>query len=85
MNISSSSVLISWDPPSDPNGIINHYTLYFMEGSPTDTKTTTDASTSYTVEDLQPYQLVVVQVSASTSAGEGPKSIASEGRASEEG
>jgi len=30
-NISSSSVLLYWDPPANPNGKIIHYTVYAME------------------------------------------------------
>lgn len=43
------------------------------------------ASLNYTVTGLQPYQLVAVQISASTSAGEGPLSEVVEGRAREQG
>ena len=37
------------------------------------------------VNGLQPHQMVVVRVSASTVAGEGPLSDLAEGRSSEEG
>ena len=30
-NISSSSILLYWDPPEYPNGKITHYTIYAME------------------------------------------------------
>ncbi|XP_067415990.1 phosphatidylinositol phosphatase PTPRQ isoform X4 [Emydura macquarii macquarii] len=30
-NISSSSILLYWDPPANPNGKITHYTIYAME------------------------------------------------------
>ncbi len=49
------------------------------------TFTTSNSVTEYMLSGLEPYQLVVVQVSASTAVGEGPKSNATEGRSSEEG
>ena len=86
-DLSSSSVLITWTPPSIPNGEISYFTLYidYTDGSAIVVLITGSNRPNYTLEGLQPYQLVAVQVSASTSAGEGPKSNASEGRASEEG
>lgn len=30
-NISSSSILLFWDKPLNPNGKITHYTVYAME------------------------------------------------------
>lgn len=30
-NISSSSILLYWDPPEYPNGKITHYTIYALE------------------------------------------------------
>ena len=86
MNTSSSSVTISWSPPFAPNGIITHYTLYinYTDGSGVSTTDTDSSATSYTLDGLQPFQLVVVQVSANTAVGEGPKSGTAAGRASEE-
>ncbi|CAI9569388.1 unnamed protein product, partial [Staurois parvus] len=30
-NISSTSVMVYWDPPMEPNGMITHYTVYAMD------------------------------------------------------
>ena len=86
-NVTSSSVLISWSPPSTPNGIITHYTIYvnYTDGSGIFTIQTESSATSYTLTDLQPYQSVIVQVSASTAVGEGPVSETAEGRPHELG
>ena len=87
VDISSSSVLVTWTAPSLPNGIIVHYTLYvdYADGSAIVEVNTLSVHSNYTIDDLQPYQLVRVQVSASTAAGEGPLSTPAMGRASEEG
>jgi hypothetical protein len=84
---SSSSVLVSWTPPSTPNGAILTYTLYisFSEGSPVTRIQSGAAATNYTVMNLEPYQLVSVMISASTAAGEGPASEPATGRARELG
>ena len=71
-----------------PYGILTHYSLYvnFTNGSDLRREDTRDGdTTSHTLTHLQPFQLVVVQVSASTSVGEGPRSIASENRTLEAG
>ena len=85
--VSSSSVLVTWTAPSLPNGIIIHYTLYvdYADGSAVVEVNTQSSYTNYTIEDLEPYQFVRVQVSGSTAAGEGPLSNPAMGRASEEG
>ena len=84
---SSSSVLVTWFPPSVPNGMITSYTLYinYTDGSPIDTIQFSGSTATYTVSGLQPYQLVKVHISASTSAGDGPTSELTLGRAKEEG
>lgn len=84
---SASSVLVSWNSPPTPNGIITSYTLYinYTDGSPVMVIHTNSDSTSYTVMGLQPYQMVSVRVSASTAAGEGPAGDLAFGRARELG
>ena len=87
MGRSASSVLVTWTPPSTPNGIITSYTIYVnhTDGSPVEIMPSGSSMTSYTVTNLQPYQLIIVQISASTLAGEGPKSEPASGRSTEEG
>ena len=82
-----SSVLVRWIAPSTPNGVITSYTLYinFTDGSPIAVRQTASSAVNYTVTGLQPYQEVSVQVSASTSSGEGPLSETLSGRATELG
>lgn len=84
---SPSSVLVTWIMPSIPNGIITSYSLYvnYSDGSPIAALRSDASTTNYTITNLQPYQLVIVQVSASTDAGEGPLSEPAMGRAREYG
>ena len=84
---SPSSVLVTWAPPPTPNGIITSYAIYvnYTDGSPVESIQSRSSSTSYIVTNLQPYQFIVVEVSASTSAGEGPRSEPVSGRSTEEG
>ena len=56
-----------------------------MDGSPGVSFSTGSAATEYTLTGLEPYQLVQVQITASTAVGEGPKSNATEGRSMEPG
>ena len=87
MGNSPSSVLVSWNPPSTPNGVITSYSLYvnYSDGSPIDQILTGALIMNYTIAGLQPYQLISVQISANTSSGEGPVSEFTSGRTREEG
>ena len=80
-------MLITWAPPSTPNGAIISYTIYinYTDGSPVEIMQSRSSTASYVVSNLQPYQLIIVEISASTSAGEGPKSEPVFGRSTEEG
>ena len=84
---SPSSVLVTWAPPPTPNGVIASYTIYvnYTDGSPIESIQSRSSSATHVVTNLQPYQLIVVEVSASTSAGEGPRSEPVSGRSTEEG
>ena len=84
---SPSSVFVTWITPSTPNGIITGYSLYvnYSDGSPIAMLQSDTSTTNYTLTNLQPYQLVTVQVSARTAAGEGPLSEPAMGRAREYG
>ncbi|EMP36509.1 Phosphotidylinositol phosphatase PTPRQ, partial [Chelonia mydas] len=69
-NISSSSVLLYWDPPANPNGKITHYTIYAME---LDTKRAfhmTTANNSFLITGLKKYTNYKMRVAASTTVGE---------------
>ena len=69
-------LLIQWEPPLIPNGIITHYTLYinYTNGSEISTRTVDSQFTLYLLEGLTPYQDVEVSISATTGGGEGPQS-----------
>ena len=71
-----SSLLIQWEPPMIPNGIIIHYILYinYTNGSEISTRTVDGQFTLYLLEGLTPYQQVGISVSAITGGGEGPQS-----------
>ncbi|XP_075788523.1 phosphatidylinositol phosphatase PTPRQ isoform X2 [Pelodiscus sinensis] len=69
-NISSSSILLYWDPPANPNGKITHYTIYAME---LDTKRAfhmTTANNSFLITGLKKYTNYKMRVAASTTVGE---------------
>ncbi|XP_064407623.1 mucin-3A-like isoform X2 [Halichondria panicea] len=68
----ATTLTLSWGPPAEPNGVIIAYTLYvdYLNGTTTTFNTTSE---QFTISPLSPYQTVSVQVSASTSVGEGPK------------
>ena len=68
----SSSVVVSWQEPTEPNGRITHYTVY-VNGS-ADGSMTSGPVLTHIISGLSPAQLVRVRVSASTLAGEGPQS-----------
>ncbi|KAF2974736.1 hypothetical protein EK904_001603 [Melospiza melodia maxima] len=69
-NISSSSVLLYWDPPANPNGKITHYTVYAVE---LDTKRAfheTTSNNSLLMTGLKKYTDYKMRVTASTAVGE---------------
>ncbi|NWQ75109.1 PTPRQ phosphatase, partial [Columbina picui] len=69
-NITSSSVLLYWDPPANPNGKIIHYTVYAME---LDTKRAfhmITSNNSLLMTGLKKYTNYKMRVAASTTIGE---------------
>ena len=77
---------VEWRPPRVPNGIITRYTLYvgFEDGS-VDVFYVYGESTSYNITNLRPYQIISVEISASTSVGEGPRSSSVEVQTAQDG
>ena len=80
MGVSSSAVQVDW-MPNQPNingpGAITHYTVYVNN----DMGMATDGVVmSYNITDLEPFMEVMVEVSASTSIGEGLRSPMFRGR-----
>ena len=70
------NVTVQWSPPSVPNGIITHYTIHIHYENGTHNVFSVDGqSTSYNITDLFPYQIISVDIAASTVIGEGPHSL----------
>ena len=83
MNQSASEVLVEWTI-SVPDGLPGAITLFTVYADNNAVDSTANGSVlSYVIRNLDPFQLVVVEVSASTSAGEGARSAPVEGRSSE--
>ena len=84
----STSVMISWSSPESPNGVIILYRVYIKYidclGNTSSTEFVNNGN-SFEVVGLNPYQMVQVQISASTSVGEGPRSDLVTGRSDESG
>ena len=84
MNQSAFEVLVEWTigvPGATLPGAITLFTVYVDNSAVENTANGTVLS--YVIRNLDPFQLVMVQVSASTSAGEGARSEAVDGRSSE--
>ncbi|KAM6293009.1 phosphatidylinositol phosphatase PTPRQ [Porphyrio hochstetteri] len=69
-NISSSSILLYWDPPANPNGKIIHYTVYAMELDTERTFHKTTSNNSLLITGLKKYTNYKMRVAASTTIGE---------------
>ncbi|XP_035874530.1 phosphatidylinositol phosphatase PTPRQ [Phyllostomus discolor] len=69
-NISSSSILLYWDPPEYPNGKITHYTIYAMELDTNRAFQMTTVDNSFLITGLKKYTKYKMRVSASTHVGE---------------
>uniref|UniRef100_W5K8B6 Protein tyrosine phosphatase receptor type Q n=1 Tax=Astyanax mexicanus TaxID=7994 RepID=W5K8B6_ASTMX len=68
-NISSTSVLVSWSPPLNPNGKITHYTVYLLNLH------SHEAQQQMTNATLDKYTRYKLRVAASTAVGESPLSV----------
>ena len=81
-NFSSHALLIEWSPPSVPNGIVTAYTIYidYNNGTSEVEREMDPSAASFLLEGLSPFQLVGIQVTASTSVGEGLRSNTTDGR-----
>ncbi|KAM9671436.1 phosphatidylinositol phosphatase PTPRQ isoform 1-T1 [Trichechus inunguis] len=69
-NISSSSILLYWDPPEYPNGKITHYTIYAMELDTNRAFQMTTLDNSFLITGLKKYTRYKMRVAASTHVGE---------------
>uniref|UniRef100_A0A8C2YRG2 Phosphatidylinositol phosphatase PTPRQ n=2 Tax=Chinchilla lanigera TaxID=34839 RepID=A0A8C2YRG2_CHILA len=77
-NISSSSVLLYWDPPEYPNGKITHYTIYAMELDTNRAFQMTTIDNSFLITGLKKYTKYKMRVAASTLVGESSLSEAND-------
>ncbi|XP_048463873.1 phosphatidylinositol phosphatase PTPRQ [Rhincodon typus] len=69
-NITSTSILILWDPPAIPNGIITHYTIYAVEEGTNEAFQEVVMSNNITLPGLKKFTDYKMRVTASTSVGE---------------
>ncbi|XP_028823211.1 LOW QUALITY PROTEIN: phosphatidylinositol phosphatase PTPRQ-like [Denticeps clupeoides] len=73
-NLSSTSILVFWDPPLNPNGQIIHYSVYSQNLHTQQSQQYTSNTTSIQLTDLDKYTSYKLRVSASTAVGESPLS-----------
>ncbi|RXM99072.1 Phosphatidylinositol phosphatase PTPRQ [Acipenser ruthenus] len=69
-NITSTSILVSWKPPTNPNGKITHFTVYGMELLTKEAFHKVTNETSIIISGLKKYTEYKLRVAASTSVGE---------------
>ena len=68
--ITSSSVTLQWSSPKIPNGVIVHYSILYNETTIADL----GSNIMYTIENLSPDTVYVLQLKAHTVVGAGPPS-----------
>ncbi|MGH0140233.1 UNVERIFIED_CONTAM: hypothetical protein FKN15_070894 [Acipenser sinensis] len=69
-NITSTSILVSWEPPTNPNGKITHFTVYGMELLTKEAFHKVTNETSIIISGLKKYTEYKLRVAASTGVGE---------------
>ncbi|MGH0145637.1 UNVERIFIED_CONTAM: hypothetical protein FKN15_009305 [Acipenser sinensis] len=69
-NITSTSILVSWKPPTNPNGKITHFTVYGMELLTKEAFHKVTNETSIIISGLKKYTEYKLRVAASTGVGE---------------
>ncbi|XP_054080749.1 phosphatidylinositol phosphatase PTPRQ isoform X2 [Rissa tridactyla] len=74
-NISSTEIELSFFPPSIPNGIIQTYTIYLKRTNGTEQRIINTTLLTLRITDLKKYTEYAVEVSASTTVGEGLRSL----------
>ena len=77
--VSSYSIDVTWLVPARENGLISHYTVFYWNDNITDSaelnETVLYDKTSVTITRLEPFTVYAVQVTATTGAGEGNRSL----------
>ena len=79
VNVTDTTMSLSWTPPQMPNGIITHYQVQYRRsdsssGSTFTSLSTTNAILTYTVTELTSDTEYVFRVRAFTVVGHGPSS-----------
>ncbi|XP_047246635.1 phosphatidylinositol phosphatase PTPRQ [Girardinichthys multiradiatus] len=69
-NISSTSILVNWVPPLNPNGRITHYSVYGLNLRSNRALNWVTNTTSILISDLDKYTGYKLRVAASTAVGE---------------
>lgn len=65
------SIRLSWEPPYQPNGVLEEYTVSYRVGASPVENSHVDLDLSFTISDLLPGSMVEVSVSAVNGAGKG--------------
>ncbi|XP_066294307.1 tenascin-X-like isoform X1 [Branchiostoma lanceolatum] len=73
--IDARSIRVSWQPPTESNGILQGYYIYYTpEGSDEEQRAEVGPTdTSYVASGLQPFTVYIITVSGFTAAGEGDR------------
>ena len=71
VSVNSNSVTLQWKAPDPPNGVIMQYSIQLNE---TDFTNLSSNVLMYTIGELSPDTVYVLQLSAHTSVGGGPSS-----------
>ncbi|KAK1169211.1 hypothetical protein AOXY_G10174 [Acipenser oxyrinchus oxyrinchus] len=69
-NITSTTILVSWEPPTNPNGKITHFTVYGMELLTKEAFHKVTNETSIIISGLKKYTEYKLRIAASTGVGE---------------
>ena len=68
----ANSIVFTWKPPTQPNGLITQYTLIVITVQKIQTVVLDGSTLSHLICNLLPLQQVRASISAATQAGEGP-------------
>ncbi|XP_077049965.1 phosphatidylinositol phosphatase PTPRQ isoform X2 [Siphateles boraxobius] len=69
--LTTTTVLLSWSPPNEPNGIIQYYTIYYTDNYTVYTQRVPGSEQWLVLSDLMAGQEYSVWMSSSTSVGDG--------------
>ncbi|GFQ81296.1 tyrosine-protein phosphatase Lar [Trichonephila clavata] len=76
--LSTSTVVVQWDPPKEPNGQVTGYKVYYTINPQTPTQTwlsqIVDNNQLTTISDMKTHAIYTIRVQAFTSRGPGPLS-----------